>query len=1029
VPEGEAANPEALSVSASFKLTVANPAPVLEADSGRTAEDTPLAVTVAEGLLFNDKDGAPDSDPLTVTQFTFAVAAEEGDAAGDDGDNDGGTAGDDGDAGGDAGDGVAAPTIYKAGEKAEIEGVGSLTIHANGSYTFVPADDYDGDVPVATYWVSDREGGVVEATLALAITPVNDAPVVKPLDDRTAKDGEIVSYALADRFSDIEKDTLRYVATGLPKGLSIDAATGTISGTIDRSASQVDGGSYTVTVTAHDRAAVPDGEPANPEALSVSASFTLTVANPAPVLAADSGRTAEDTPLAVTVAEGLLFNDKDGAPDSDPLTVTQFTFAVAQDAGDTAGDDGDGGDNDGNVNGNVGHDGDTDDDAGDAAAAPTLYKAGQKAEIAGVGSLTIHANGSYTFVPADDYDGEVPLATYWVSDREGGVAEATLALAITPVNDAPVAKPLDDRAAKDGETVSYALADRFSDIEKDTLRYVATGLPKGLSIDAATGTISGTIDRSASQVDGGTYTVTVTAHDRAAVPEGEPANPEALSVSASFTLTVSNPAPVLEADSGRTAEDTTLAVTAAEGLLFNDKDGAPDRDPLTVTQFTFAAAKDAGDTAGGGGDNDGDDDGANDGDARGDAGGDTAGAADAGAAALTLYKAGETAEIMGVGSLTIHANGSYTFVPADDYDGEVPLATYWVSDGEGGVVEATLALAITPVNDAPVARPLDDRTAKDGEVVSYALADRFSDIEKDRLRYVATGLPKGLSIDAATGTISGTIDRSASRVDGGTYTVTVTAYDRAEGYGEGDAQSVSASFTLDVRNIEVEGVSRPEPRVIHDAPSFGRIEAAGLVLDTVDGYANADADSGIVYLAASERGDVKGTTLPEEGVVGAAVHQSNARIEHDEHSLGASSFSLPAEDAGPGEVATAEPVGFASDGLRASWFIRDRRVYITLAEDAPAPRMHIVLPDGRPLPDWLTRVDANIVTGTLPDGILHIDLLIRREQDGTIHSQLVRFDLVSGTITSLDGAQDADANAITGTRLTDQLIREAPFRR
>jgi hypothetical protein len=526
-------------VSASFTLTVANPAPVLAADSGRTAEDTPLAVTVAEGLLFNDKDGAPDSDPLTVTQFTFAVAKDSG---GDEGDGDGAgagadnhgdagdTSGDDGDAGGDAGDAAAAPTLYKAGETAEIAGVGSLIIHANGSYTFVPADDYDGEVPVATYWVSDREGGVAEATLALSITPVNDAPVAKPLDDRTAKDGEVVSYALADRFSDIEKDTLRYVATGLPKGLSIDAATGTISGTIDRSASQVDGGSYTVTVTAYDRAAVPAGEAANPDALSVSASFKLTVANPAPVLAADSGRTAEDTTLAVTVTEGLLFNDKDGAPDSDPLTVTQFTFAVAE-------------------------------DAGDGVAAPTLYKAGETAEIVGVGSLTIHANGSYTFVPAANYDGEVPVATYWVSDREGGVAEATLALAITPVNDAPVARPLDDRTAKDGEIVSYALADRFSDIEKDTLRYVATGLPKGLSIDAATGTISGTIDRSASQVDGGSYTVTVTAHDRAAVPEGEPANPDALSVSASFKLTVSNPAPVLMADSGRTAEDTTLAVT------------------------------------------------------------------------------------------------------------------------------------------------------------------------------------------------------------------------------------------------------------------------------------------------------------------------------------------------------------------------------------------------------------------------------------------------------------------------------------
>ena len=39
------------------------------------------------------------------------------------------------------------------------------------------------------------------------------------------------------------------------------------------------------------------------------------------------------------------------------------------------------------------------------------------------------------------------------------------------------------------------------------------------------------------------------------------------------------------------------------------------------------------------------------------------------------YTAGQTANLT-EGDLTIHADGSYTFVPAADYNGTVPLVTY-----------------------------------------------------------------------------------------------------------------------------------------------------------------------------------------------------------------------------------------------------------------------------------------------------------------------------------------------------------------
>ncbi|WP_178123451.1 cadherin-like domain-containing protein, partial [Pseudomonas sp. JG-B] len=152
---------------------------------------------------------------------------------------------------------------YLAGETATINGVGSLVINSDGSFTFTPALDYTGAVPSATYTLSD--GSLTDtAELSFSIVnPENDAPIA-------ADDGPIA--------------------------------------------------------------------------------------------------VTEDTP----VNGNVLTNDTD--TDGDALTVTQFV-----------------------VNG-------------------TTYQAGDTATITNVGTLVINANGSYTFTPAQNYNGPVPSATYTVSD-------------------------------------------------------------------------------------------------------------------------------------------------------------------------------------------------------------------------------------------------------------------------------------------------------------------------------------------------------------------------------------------------------------------------------------------------------------------------------------------------------------------------------------------------------------------------------------------------------------------------------------
>ena len=110
-------------------------APVATPDTGTTLEDTPITGSV----LANDTDA--NGDALTVTSFSVGG------------------------------------TPYVPGATATIAGVGTITIAANGVYTFTPALNYDGAVPVIGYTVTDS-ANPVQGTLTLAITPVNDAPIV-----------------------------------------------------------------------------------------------------------------------------------------------------------------------------------------------------------------------------------------------------------------------------------------------------------------------------------------------------------------------------------------------------------------------------------------------------------------------------------------------------------------------------------------------------------------------------------------------------------------------------------------------------------------------------------------------------------------------------------------------------------------------------------------------------------------------------------------------------------------------------------
>ena len=95
-----------------------------------------------------------------------------------------------------------------------------------------------------------RDGAAVDATdtFSWTVTNTNQEPTFdQNLDDRTDAEGDLIS--LDAGATDADGDTLTYAASGLPGGLSIDTATGDISGTISLNAAAA---AHTVSVTVRD---------------------------------------------------------------------------------------------------------------------------------------------------------------------------------------------------------------------------------------------------------------------------------------------------------------------------------------------------------------------------------------------------------------------------------------------------------------------------------------------------------------------------------------------------------------------------------------------------------------------------------------------------------------------------------------------------------------------------------------------------------------------------------------------------------
>ncbi|MEI4474241.1 beta strand repeat-containing protein, partial [Frigidibacter sp. MR17.24] len=259
-----AADGQGNSTGGTVTIAVAQPAnrlPTAVADSYTLAEDGSLSIAAAAGVLANDSD--PDGDPLVASPLTGPAH-------------------------------------------------GTLSLNANGSFTYKPVADFNG-TDSFTYSVSDGRGGVATATATLTVTAVNDAPRAAGDSFAGTEDTALVipGPGVLANDSDVDGDPLTaIVGTGPAHGTLTLNGDGSFIYTPEADFNGTDGFTYRAS----------DGQA---DSTLVSVALQIGAVNDAPTAVADSYATAHETPLTIAAGAGVLAND--GDVDGDALSVSLGT--------------------------------------------------------------------------------------------------------------------------------------------------------------------------------------------------------------------------------------------------------------------------------------------------------------------------------------------------------------------------------------------------------------------------------------------------------------------------------------------------------------------------------------------------------------------------------------------------------------------------------------------------------------------------------------------------------------------------------
>ncbi|MDN5035615.1 GEVED domain-containing protein [Streptococcus sp. SS4] len=759
-----------------------------------------------------------------------------------------------------------------------VDGVGTYTVAADGTVTFVPEKSFTGTAPAVTVVREDKNGTKASATYTPTVTPVT--PTATPAES-TGPQGLVqtgtVTFTEGDEVAPINKDSITLLdETGQPAAsveakspagdvigtFIVDKETGVVTFTpTDKSysgdvvpvkvqAADTNGTTVETTYTPKITPVVPTSEDATTtdiQGATQTGKPTFTEGDPNVPIDEDTPATFEDGSTTKTVdgegtytvspdgtvtfvpeksftgtASGVTVKrvDKNGTeitakytPTVTPVTPTATPVETTGKQGQTQTGKPEFTEGDSRVPMN--------DDV------PATFDDGSTTKtVDGVGTYTVAADGTVTFVPEKSFTGKAPAVTVVREDKNGTKASATYTPTVTPVT--PTATPAESTGPQglvQTGTVTFTEGDPVAPIDKDTITLLdETGQPAAsveakspagdvigtFTVDKETGVVTFTpTDKSysgdvvpvkvqAADTNGTTVETTYTPKITPVVPTSEDATStdiQGQTQSGKPTFTEGNPNVPIDEDTPATFEDGSTTKTVdgegtytvapdgtvtfvpeksftgtASGVTVKrvDKNGTeitakytPTVTPVTPTATPVETTDIQGATQTG-------KPVFTEGDSRVPMNDDVPATFDDGSTTKTVD---------GVGTYTVAADGTVTFVPEKSFTGKAPAVTVVREDKNGTKASATYTPTVTPVT--PTATPAES-TGPQGLVqtgtVTFTEGDPVAPIDKDTITLLDENGQPAASVEAKSpaGDVIGTFT-----VDKETGVVTFTPTDKS----------------------------------------------------------------------------------------------------------------------------------------------------------------------------------------------------------------------------------------------------------
>ncbi|MFA0212633.1 tandem-95 repeat protein, partial [Vibrio artabrorum] len=580
-------------------------------------------------------------------------------------------------------------------ESVNYEGTdGVFTDNGDGTYTFAPNENFNGNVDL-TYNVSDGTD-VVSANIDVQVVPINDVPVAGATTYSVEEDGSITlsDAQLLANSSDVEGEVfVSDVSYSGTDGVFTDNGDGTYTFAPNENFN----GDISLDVSVMDE----DGATAE-----TTAGIDVIAVNDLPVAGSTTYSVDEDNVITINEAQ-LLANSSDIEGD---VSVSDVSYSGAD------------------------------------------------------GIFTDNGDGTYSFAPNENFNGNVSLDVT-VADDDGATAQTTAGIDVIAVNDAPVSGDLAYSVDEDGSiTLSQEqLLAQASDVDGDDL--TAANLTAG---DNATVTAN----------DDGSFTITPDADFNGDIDLSFDVSDGIETVQAGVDLTVNpvNDIAVVEDVAYTIEEDGSLTFTD-EQLLAGASD--IDGDELSVTDVSYTGAEGVFTDNGDGtyifapNENfNGDvslDFSVSDGTETVDAniGVTVTDVNDAPVAGATSYQMNEDGTITlspeqlianssdvdgevslesvtysgSDGTLVQNDNGSVTFTPNENFNGDISLDVV-VTDDDGSTATTTAGIQVLAVNDGPESEDVKLTTAEDSTILitQDMLLAQATDIDNTADELSASGL-------------------------------------------------------------------------------------------------------------------------------------------------------------------------------------------------------------------------------------------------------------------------------------------------